>query len=113
MLFAHLVGDVLVRPNTVSRYKKTSILIQVFHCFTYAGTVSTLYFFYTDNIEFLGVKFMFLFLTHVVIDSMSAVCNPVEWFDGNKVNINKWYVLDQSLHGLVIVILAFWKVAVT
>ena len=107
LLFAHLVGDVLVRPSIVSKYKKKSILVQVFHCFTYAGVVITLYSFYVPALEFVGEKFLFLFLSHLVIDLLSAICNPGEWFKDGEININKWYVLDQILHGSVIAFLVY------
>jgi len=118
LLFAHLVGDVLVRPDIVKKYKAKSLLVMVFHCFTYAGTVSTFYFFYTDNIEYLGTKFMFLFATHFIIDGWSGIFNPVrEWFRDDSIMVNWYHVVDQFLHGLVISGLVFlpnlfWEILV-
>ena len=84
LLFAHLVGDVLVRPDIVKKYKHKSILVMVFHCFTYSGVVISLYMFYRfipgislPFYRYLDI-FIFVFLSHLMIDVTSSIINPVK-----------------------------------
>ena len=108
LLFAHLVGDVLVRPEIVSKYKNDSLLVLIFHCFIYAGVVITLYTFYVPILEFVFAKFMFLFISHLFIDLVSSILNPaVSWVVEGKVKVNKWYVMDQFMHSVMIVVLVY------
>ena len=108
LFFAHLVGDVLVRPPIVHKFKSRSNLVMIFHCYIYASIVCFVVLLLPkcliewSTTEFL-FKFVFLFMGHFLIDKFVATRNVYKnWVDedGRNIQVSKWNYIDQGLHFL-------------
>lgn len=90
MIFClHAVGDYFFQSDFIAKTKGSNFWHMIVHSLLY--TVPFLLRFGLDN------RILFLYLTHITIDSLKA--------HYNKIN----YVTDQLLHIVVLIILYSWE----
>jgi len=103
---AHLIGDVIVRPPIVHRFKAVSNLVMFFHCYIWAIIVSIPLVVFN---KFEVWKFLFLFGGHLGVDKWKGEVDPdADWVkgDGSNISTSKYTYVDQGLHFIQLLIVA-------
>lgn len=103
MIFAHFIGDYVLKTEWLSATKGKEWYNMLVHCILYTGSVGWVLINWTNTFPYPGM--ICLFVSHWLIDTWK--CNT------SSVPVTKWdekgyLYLDQIFHFMVLVGLIFW-----